>query len=155
MKSNQQNITLNVLLADDDIDDRFFFSNALDEISIKSNLISVQDGEELMNYLYENTENLPDILFLDLSMPRKTGFECLSEIRENLKFNKMPIIMLSTSYSQDLNYEQSIVKLLYNIGAQEFIRKPSDFAQLKAVISDSLTKVIEKHIFDPTRKNAQ
>jgi DNA-binding response OmpR family regulator len=155
MKSNQQNITLNVLLADDDIDDRFFFSNALDEISIKSNLISVQDGEELMNYLYENTENLPDILFLDLSMPRKTGFECLSEIRENLKFNKMPIIMLSTSYSQDLNYEQSIVKLLYNIGAQDFIRKPSDFAQLKAVISDSLTKVIEKHIFDPTRKNAQ
>ena len=97
-----------------------------------------------MNYLSENIEHLPDILFLDLSMPRKTGFECLSEIKENKKLNDLPVIMFSTSFTHGINYEQDMINMLLRTGAHLFIRKPSDFAQLKQVIHDALIKVTDK-----------
>src|SRR6187551_2672130 len=98
MKVEQQNIALNILLADDDIDDRFFFEKALTEIPIATQLKTVGNGEELMEYLEKNPTNLPDILFLDLSMPRKTGFECLIEIREDKLFEKLYVVMFTTSF---------------------------------------------------------
>ncbi len=144
MKNKKNPTTLNILLSDDDTDDRFFFQKALKDIDIATNLIIVNDGEQLMEYLAKNSENLPDVLFLDLSMPRKTGFECLTEIRENTKLKAMPVIMLSTSYTQDHTYEQSIINLLYTIGASDFIRKPNSFEKLKDLIEVTLMKVIEK-----------
>src|ERR1017187_552055 len=96
---------IKILFADDDADDRFFFDKALKEIPIANHLTSVNDGEQLMNYLSGNSENIPDILFLDLSMPRKNGFECLVEIRQNEKFKDIKVIMFSTSYPRDANYE--------------------------------------------------
>jgi CheY-like chemotaxis protein len=80
---------IHILLADDDIDDRGFFEKALLEIPIACQLTMVQDGEQLMDYLNKHTMELPDVLFLDLSMPRKTGFECLTEIKENLLFSDL------------------------------------------------------------------
>ena len=65
---------MKILLADDDLDDLFFFKKALSEIPIETELTTAHDGEELMAYLTENSDHLPDVLFLDLSMPRKTGF---------------------------------------------------------------------------------
>jgi CheY-like chemotaxis protein len=138
---------LQILLADDDIDDRFFFAQALNELSLNTHLIAVHDGEQLMDYLSENPKNLPDVLFLDLSMPRKSGFECLAEIKEHAIFRDIPIVMFSTSYSRDSNYEQSMMQMLFNIGANDFIRKPSDFSLLKDILRQSLNKLIEnKHI---------
>ena len=130
---------LHILLADDDTDDRFFFNKALKEIPIATHLTTVHDGEELMNYLSENTENLPDILFLDLNMPRKTGFECLSEIKENKMLKELPVVMFSTSYPKDMNYERDIINTLLNIGAYDYIRKPGDFEQLKRAIHQAIT----------------
>lgn len=134
----------NILLADDDIDDRFFFSKALKEIPLLTNLTVVHDGEELMNYLEKNTENLPDILFLDLSMPRKTGFECLYEIKDNEKLKDMPVVMFSTSFPSDNTYEQGMIETLKKIGAQDYIRKPGDFKLLKELIHNIITQEIEK-----------
>ena len=79
----QSEIPIKILLADDDIDDRFFFEKAVKSIPIVTQLITVSNGEELMHYLHTNLMNLPDVLFLDLSMPRKTGFECLLEMNED------------------------------------------------------------------------
>ena len=114
---------LKILLAEDDIDDRFFFESALRQIPLETLLATVQDGEQLMEHLAQNMENLPDILFLDLSMPRKNGFECLIEIKESSKLKDIPVIMLSTSYTQDINYEKNIIDLLHKIGAQDYVRK--------------------------------
>ncbi len=138
MQPKTQTTPLNVLFADDDIDDRFFFEKAMREIPIANNLTTVNDGEQLMDYLSKNMEQLPDVLFLDLSMPRKSGFECLSEIRENEQLKDMPVVMFSTSYTSDKNYEQSMIDVLYKMGAQGFIRKPGDFDKLKQVIHDAL-----------------
>src|SRR5688500_20391697 len=84
---NQKNTTppptdipIKVLLADDDIDDRYFFEKVLKSLMVNTELATVEDGERLMIYLAENSEKLPDILFLDLNMPKKNGTECLSEI---------------------------------------------------------------------------
>jgi CheY-like chemotaxis protein len=98
MEMNQ----LNILLADDDTDDCVFFKDAITELSNTTQLTAVHDGDQLMNYLTDNLENLPHVLFLDLNMPRKNGLECLSEIRLvcSLKLEHMfifinPMILLN------------------------------------------------------------
>jgi len=146
MTTESEMITLHIILADDDIDDRLFFEKALKEIPVPNRLTMVRDGEELMNYLHANTDQLPDVLFLDLSMPRKTGFECLSEIKEDKKLKNLPVIMLSTSFPRDNKYEQNIISMLYTIGALDYIRKPGDFQKLKEVIHTALIKVTIKDV---------
>ncbi len=137
------NTVINILLADDDKDDRLFFENALKEITIPTQLKTVNDGEELMDYLGKSLEHLPDILFLDLSMPRKTGYECLTEIKENIKLKSIPVVVFSTSFSSDIVYEMNLANKLFEIGAQNYIRKPGDFKQLRNIIELSLTKLLE------------
>jgi CheY-like chemotaxis protein len=144
MKSSLQNTQFNILLADDDTDDRFLFAEALNELPIKTHLTMVNDGEALMEYLSKHLNDLPDALFLDLSMPRKSGFECLAEIKDELQLLDLPVIMFSTAYPRDNDYEQSLIKMLMNIGAYKFIRKPNGFAELKTIIQESLNKLIDK-----------
>ncbi|HEY6062574.1 MAG TPA: response regulator [Chitinophagaceae bacterium] len=133
-----------ILLADDDADDCFFFEKALREIPLATHLDIVNDGERLMDYLSKNVNQLPDVLFLDLNMPRKSGFECLTEIIENIKLKDLYVVMFSTSYTLDRIYEQSMIDVLHRIGAQDYIRKPGDFAKLKELIHQSLIKLAEK-----------
>src|ERR1022692_2297556 len=110
---------INVLLADDDKEDRMLFEQALKEIPIATKLTTVKDGEELMEYLSKNTPDSKgiDIIFLDLSMPRKTGFECLPEIKENEKLKDISIVVFSTSFTKDMNFEQGMINLLTKEGA--------------------------------------
>lgn len=133
-----------ILIADDDNDDRFFFAKALQEIPVNTGLTVVSNGEELMDYFSKNMHNLPDILFLDLSMPRKTGFECLIEIRANTELDHVPVVMLSTSFMRGVDYEQNLVDTLIRMGAQDYVRKPNEFEGLKAVIFQTLTKLVNK-----------
>ena len=144
MKPEQQHAPLNILLADDDIDDRAFFEKALKEVAISTHLTTVNDGEQLMKYLADNSKQLPNILFLDLNMPRKNGFECLVEIRENEMLNDLSVVIFSTSYPQDKSYELGMISNLFNLGARVYIRKPTDFDQLKQLIDHALRMVVEK-----------
>ncbi len=138
---------LQILLADDDKDDRFLFREALSELPIFTNLETVPDGEQLMNYLNEHTDKLPHVLFLDLNMPRKNGFECLSEIKHNEKLKELPVIMFSTSYPRDMHYEQDIINMLCKIGAKDYVRKPSNFKELKEVIHNILIEMEGKRSY--------
>jgi CheY-like chemotaxis protein len=144
LNSEQQKPPLNILLADDDADDRTFFENALKELPIDTRLATVNDGEQLMDYFSKNLEQLPDVLFLDLSMPRKGGFECLTEMKDDSNLKDIPIVMFSTSYTQDFNYELSMIKVLYKLGVQDYIRKPGSIGELKGLILHSLRKVIKE-----------
>ena len=144
MKPEQQHAPLNVLFADDDSDDRSFFEKALKEVAISTNLTTVNDGELLMKYLADNSEQLPNVLFLDLNMPRKNGFECLCEINENEKLKDLSVVIFSTSYPQDKSYELGMISNLFNLGAHVYIRKPTDLNQLKQLLDHSLRMVVEK-----------
>lgn len=139
-----QHAPLTVLLADDDMDDRIFFEKAIKEIPIATKLTIVYGGEELMDYLNKNSDSLPDVLFLDLAMPRKTGYECLDEIKENEKFRNIYVVIFSTSYTSGIDFEQGLKDTLFKIGADNYIRKPGDFADLKKAIHDALIKVAGK-----------
>ena len=86
-----------------------------------------------MNLLNADANKLPDILFLDLNMPRKTGHECLLEIKLNDYLKELPVIIYSTSLNSD------IVNSLYESGANYYVRKPGDFSELKKVIFEVLT----------------
>jgi CheY-like chemotaxis protein len=137
---------LNILLADDDTDDCIFFENALGELLLSTNLTTVYDGAQLMQLLTNETNELPHILFLDLNMPRKNGFECLSEIKQNKKLKNLPVVIFSTSF------EQEVVNLLYKNGAQYFIRKPALFLQFKKIILYTLTLILQENISQPTKE---
>jgi CheY-like chemotaxis protein len=141
---NKPNNPLNILYAEDDADDRSFFEKALKEIPIATQLKTVCDGEELMNYLAERYEYLPDVLFLDLSMPRKTGFECLDEIKEDKKLKKIPVVIFTIPFGRSIEFEKTMMNSLSGMGAHEYISKPNNLEQLKQVIHKALINVMEK-----------
>ena len=141
MNTKQHQGSFNILLADDDIDDRDLFEKALKEIPIDTHLRTVSNGEELMDYLFENSMNLPDVLFLDLSMPRKTGFECLVEIKEDKKLEDLPVVIFTTSFTQGLELEMILSNTLCSMGAHVYKRKPSGFRELKQTIYDALISI--------------
>ena len=123
-----------VVVAEDDADDRMFMADAFEEAGIDVPLDFVNDGAELMEYLNANSKGPAAadhghiVVLLDLNMPRMDGRAVLKEIRSDERFKVMPVVVFTTS-----NSEQDI-QLCYEIGASSFITKPSDFSQLvKAV----------------------
>lgn len=125
-----QNDLIHILLADDDEDDRHFFREAFEDIKIKTEVKIVNDGTELMNYLTQTNITLPHILFLDLNMPRKTGIDCLLEIKRIDHLKDIAIAIYSTSASEE-DIEETFVK-----GANVYIKKPSDFGTLKKILEN-------------------
>lgn len=119
---------LQILLADDDDDDRLFFKDAIEKVKVKTVVNMVNNGVELMEYLYNTDTRLPNLIFLDLNMPRKDGMECLKEIRSNHKLKDLTIAIYSTS-ALEKDIEETFVK-----GANIYIKKPNDFEELKSIL---------------------
>jgi CheY-like chemotaxis protein len=127
---------INILVADDDPDDRLMIKEALEDVRLTNQIDFVEDGVELMDFLkrrgkFEDRkgEALPGMLLLDLNMPRKDGREVLSEIRADANFRRIPVIVLTTSAA-----EEDILRT-YDLGASSFITKPVTF--------DGLIKTME------------
>jgi CheY-like chemotaxis protein len=135
----------NILLADDDQDDRYFFEKALKQISISTTLRTVEDGEQLMRFLEEHLTNLPDAIFLDLNMPKKTGGECLTEIKANEKLQNIPVVIYSTSLHEE------IADGLYQSGAHYYLQK-CNFSKLPKAITEVIT-LIQNDPERPSRTN--
>lgn len=119
---------IQLLLADDDEDDRLFFKEAINSLDVDTQLTMVKNGKEMMDFLLLEELILPDIIFLDLNMPGKNGMEYLSEIRENDKLKSISIAIYSTSSS-----EKDIEEAFIN-GANIYINKPNNFNDLKEVL---------------------
>ncbi len=127
------NDLIKILLADDDEDDRLFFKEAFEELKMKTDVTTVNDGIELMEKLDSYGDQLPHIIFLDLNMPRKNGMECLNSIKRNPQLKHIAIAIYSTS-SADTDVENTFIH-----GANVYIKKPSDFDQLKKILSVVVT----------------
>ena len=125
-----RNDYIHIILADDDEDDRLFFTDAFEELGMNTKVNTYNDGVDLMNYLNEEDAVLPQVLFLDLNMPKKSGIECLIEIKANNKMSEIAIAIYSTSASEK-DIEETFV-----LGANIYIKKPSNFKQLKKVLSE-------------------
>jgi CheY-like chemotaxis protein len=138
--------TRHILLADDDDDDTRLFQGILEELPFPTQLTVVHNGEQLMQLLYKKADQLPDVLFLDLNMPRKNGFQCLDELKKDKKLRKLPVIIFTTSN------EPSIISLLYKTGAQYYIRKPNNVKQLKNLIQYAITLTAQTGISQPPKE---
>jgi CheY-like chemotaxis protein len=138
---------LNILLADDDPDDRMLVRDALQESRSPHQLTCVEDGEELLDYLrhrgaYSSVDESapPYIILLDLNMPRKDGRETLREIKADPHLRRIPVVILTTSQA-----EEDIARS-YDLGASSFIIKPSDFATLVRLV-----QTINQYWFETVR----
>jgi CheY-like chemotaxis protein len=141
----------NIILVDDDSDDRDLFTEAMSLIHPLAEVTSKRDGEELMDYL-ATSSRMPDVIFLDLNMPRKNGKECLKELRTNKKFQTTPVIIFTTS----LNPVD--VQETFSQGASFFMRKPNSFEELKETLHNLLYSQLktitergrDKFVLNPT-----
>lgn len=136
-----------ITLADDDEDDRLFFTDAFDELKINTVVNTVNNGRELIQFLDQPESVLPNIIFLDLNMPILNGIECLKEIKKNDKYKDIAIAIYSTSSSEE-DVENTFV-----LGANIYIKKPSNFNDLKKILSDVVTINWQYHTSGLNKEN--
>ena len=130
MKYSTFHEDLRILLADDDEDDRQTFSEAIKAAKVRHVFHSVVDGSKLMTYLSDCTSECPDLIFLDLNMPKKDGMECLVEIRANPKYKNTAVVIYSTSSAQNE------IDATFLAGANIYITKPNNMETLKTLIAE-------------------
>jgi len=129
----KHNIIPTTLIAEDDADDRMMIKEALEENNFLHSLHFVQDGEELLDYLHQRgkfqTEKVsrPNLIILDLNMPKVDGREALSHIKSNESLKRIPVIVLTTSRA-----EEDITRT-YDLGVNSFICKPVHYNDLVVV----------------------
>jgi len=127
-----------ILLADDDEEDRMLAAGALAESRVVNDLRYVEDGEELLDYLYHRGSKYaapgscptPGLILLDLNMPKKDGREALREIKADPDLRRIPVVVLTTSKAEEDIYRT------YDLGANSFITKPVSFEGLVSVMRD-------------------
>ncbi len=122
-----------ILMADDDEDDRLSTSEAFKEHHLANDFYTVNDGEELMQFLHRagryKGAPRPGLILLDLNMPRKDGREALREIKSDPHLRSIPVVILTTSRE-----EEDILKT-YDLGANSFISKPVGFESLVQLVT--------------------
>lgn len=121
---------IKILLAEDDPDDRLLLQEALIEGRLANQLTYVEDGEELLDYLYrrgkygDGSASRPGLILLDLNMPRLDGREALRVIKADPELRQIPVVVLTTSKA-----EEDVLRS-YDLGANSFITKPVTFQSM-------------------------
>lgn len=143
MTSTASGRPFHILIADDDPDDLLLARDALKQTIQPGRISFVHDGEELMDYLrgtgkFENGKApRPDLILLDLNMPRKTGAEALQEIRKDPELRHIPIVVLTTSKEEEDIYKS------YATGVNSFIAKPVTYESLLSTM-----RILGKYWFE-------
>ncbi|MDB5253570.1 MAG: response regulator [Flaviaesturariibacter sp.] len=123
-----------IVLADDDPDDRLLFEEAFNSLCLPATLVQLDDGDQVMNYL--DRSPLPDLLFLDINMPRKSGLQCLAAIKADPRLASVPVLILSTSSNE------STIERTIKGGAKSYCIKPCTFQQLIDIIRNAIEKIL-------------
>jgi CheY-like chemotaxis protein len=132
MMRDGHKIPITIVICDDDEDDRLLTEQALKDARVSNELRFVDDGEELLDYLYQRGRFAgevglaprPGLILLDLNMPKMDGREALRRIKGDLTLHDIPVVILTTS-----NLDADVVKS-YRLGVNSFITKPVTFSGL-------------------------
>jgi CheY-like chemotaxis protein len=122
-----------ILLVEDNEDDIILTKRALQKNNILNELVIARDGAEAIDYLFNQNikkENLPQVILLDLNLPKINGLEVLKKIRENESTKYLPVVILTSSKE-----EQDLIQS-YNLCANSYIRKPVDFNQFMEAVKN-------------------
>jgi CheY-like chemotaxis protein len=130
-------------IVDDDIDDQELFIEAVNEVDNSIQCVSASDCEEALNLLKSGAMPLPDMIFLDLNMPRLNGKQCLTELKKQAHLRHIPVIIYSTS-SEKRDVEETAL-----LGAAHFLTKPNKFDEL----CKALTYVVSRDWTSPLSQN--
>ena len=123
-----------ILLVDDDQDDQFVFMEALNSVNPMVKVATANDGIDGLNKL-EDAAILPELIFVDLNMPRMNGKTFLKELKANTRFSGIPVIVYSTSSRpEDITETKAL-------GADDFITKPNSYDELCQVLGSSIRKM--------------
>jgi len=125
---------LEVLVVEDDLGDVELIKESLKMSKLKIKITHVIDGQECMDYLRKlgvyKTAQKPDVILLDLNMPRKDGRQVLAELKSDPLLKKIPVVILTTS-----DDEADIAKT-YELGTNCYVTKPVDFQQIKKIVNE-------------------
>ena len=132
MTQGKNKIPITILICDDDEDDRMLTRHALEQAHISNSLQFVEDGEQLLDYLYQRGAYAgetgkaprPGLILLDLNMPKMDGREALKVIKEDKTLRDIPVVVLTTS-QLDADIARS-----YQLGVNSYITKPVTFSGL-------------------------
>jgi CheY-like chemotaxis protein len=118
-----------IIVAEDDADDRYLMQTALSETGFQENVTFVDNGVELIHYLENLSDSIgeadyPNLILLDLNMPKMDGREVLKKIKSHDIFKKIPVVVFSTTKNQ------TEVKRCYDLGANTYIVKPVSYDTL-------------------------
>lgn len=133
-----------IFLADDDEDDTRLLKEAICKLVGKANFVCAENGAELLQNLRDKIPPRPDFLFLDLNMPKITGYECLKVIKSDPHYKDLRVIILSTSRNQH------DIDVTYREGADYYISKPSTLKGYE----EALNKLFA-HSFHPAGSKAE
>jgi CheY-like chemotaxis protein len=131
--SGTQDWVPDIVIAEDDEDDRFLIEQAFEASGIRNNIRFVSDGHGLMTLLArlkESRGRLPGLILLDLNMPRKDGRQVLRELKHDPLLRKIPVIIFTTS-----NAREDIAQC-YELGANAFITKPVTLARFTEILKN-------------------
>jgi CheY-like chemotaxis protein len=121
-------------IVDDDIDDQDLFIEAVSEVDKSIECMSASNCEEALEMLRNRRIGLPDMIFLDLNMPRLNGKQCLAELKKESHLRDIPVIIYSTS-SEKRDIDETT-----RLGAAHFLTKPNKFEELCKAISYVVSK---------------
>lgn len=141
------NTKIYIWLADDDPDDCLLFQEALTEIPIPVQLTVVHNGARLMELLTQEQTRLPNLLLMDLNLPRENGHKCLVKIKEHPDLKALPVIILSTRSSPEE------LDRLYKNGAHYYIQKPNNFPELVKNVNCLLEMFKDQNWIQPSKEN--
>lgn len=117
-----------VWIIDDDQDDREIFCEIIRDIDASIHCLMWSGGEQALNCLRSFREPTPDLIFLDLNMPKMSGLQCLKELKSDLLFNNIPVVMYSTGCTyKEMNYA-------LQLGAINYITKPCSYLKTLTAI---------------------
>lgn len=129
-----------ILIAEDDADDRLMINEAFMENNMPAGIVFFENGAELIEYLYSDDERndrtLPDLILLDLNMPKMDGKTVLSKLKTHPSYKDIPVVILTTSRSR----EEEINVLA--MGASGFFTKPSSFTELVRITASIASRWI-------------
>jgi len=132
MPGAHETIVVEILLVEDSPDDADLMVEALKEGTLRHQVTVVEDGEEALAYLHRQgsyaTAPRPDLILLDLHLPRKNGFEVLAEIKEDLVLRRIPVVIMTSSDNEDA------LLRAYDLHANCCVTKPMDQEQFAAAV---------------------
>ena len=123
--------TYNIFYTDDDIDDQIVFKEVVGDISSHYYVYTQNDGDELLNLL-KSPPPQAGLIFLDLNMPNKNGYEVLEELRKCNLAGQIPVIVISTSS------DETAISTSRALGAAMYITKPSSYTEFKKIMRSVL-----------------